>query len=420
MTILKMAPACVLALWLSVAGPALAQEASLVSLPDAMTHALAYDAGLKARGADINAAREGVDQAGARANPTLDVTAENFAGTGPFSGIDSSEITVSYNQMLERGGKRAARRTLARSDVDVARQLRDVHRLDLLHRVQRAYAQVMGRQAHATAAAERVDVADRLLTSVKRRVTAAIDPQSAQYRAEVNLITAQADRDRADRQSAIARGQLASLWGASQVDFAFRTDLLYVISPAAPSQGGPAPDHELRQAIERQAQAAYALERTRTKQDPTISLGLRQFGTGNDVAAIAGLSLPLGIYNRNRGHVGRAREQRLAAELDRIAVERDMARQATSLTQQLNAIRAEATTIETLILPAATEALRLTRDGYERGAFTYLEVLDAERVLAELRTRFVDTLQSYHLTTADLDRVTARHAQPLPGEETLQ
>ena len=39
-------------------------------------------------------------------------------GTGPASGLDGAEITLSLASVLERGGKLDARRTLAQSRID--------------------------------------------------------------------------------------------------------------------------------------------------------------------------------------------------------------------------------------------------------------------------------------------------------------
>ncbi|NQV22376.1 MAG: TolC family protein, partial [Rhodospirillales bacterium] len=55
--------------------------------------------------------------------------------------------------------------------------------------------------------------------------------------------------------------------------------------------------------------------------------------------------------------------------------------------------------------------------GYETGAFTYLDVLEAQRVVNDLRTRYISALKTYHLTKGELDRLNERFAAALPGEE---
>ena len=53
-------------------------------------------------------------------NPTISAEAENFIGTGPIDIFRQAEMTVTYSQQMERGGKRAARVALAESDVKLA------------------------------------------------------------------------------------------------------------------------------------------------------------------------------------------------------------------------------------------------------------------------------------------------------------
>src|SRR3546814_8825410 len=63
--------------------------------------------------AEVEAARGRQRQAGYRFNPILNVDVENFAGTGPYSGLNGLESTVSVNQRLDIGGRRRERMTLA-------------------------------------------------------------------------------------------------------------------------------------------------------------------------------------------------------------------------------------------------------------------------------------------------------------------
>lgn len=51
---------------------------------------------------------------------------------------------------------------------------------------------------------------------------------------------------------------------------------------------------------------------------------------------------------------------------------------------------------------------RYTRIGYREGKFGQLDLLDAERTLAQTRAAAVDALLSYHIAQAQLERLTAR------------
>jgi outer membrane protein, heavy metal efflux system len=65
----------------------------------------------------------------------------------------------------------------------------------------------------------------------------------------------------------------------------------------------------------------------------------------------------------------------------------------------------------------AERAVRLANDGYARGAFSYLDVLDAQRLLFDLREQRLDFLRNYHLAEAALARLQARNL-PATLQET--
>src|SRR5262245_33257394 len=77
-------------------------EAALLNNPD--LHASAYE---------LSAAQARIVQAGLRPNPELGVELENFAGSGALQGVDALETTLSLSQVVELGGKRTLRRSVA-------------------------------------------------------------------------------------------------------------------------------------------------------------------------------------------------------------------------------------------------------------------------------------------------------------------
>lgn len=58
-------------------------------------------------------------------------------------------------------------------------------------------------------------------------------------------------------------------------------------------------------------------------------------------------------------------------------------------------------------LAAAQEATRIARIGYREGKFGQLDLLEAERTLAETRAAAIDALAAYHDAQARLERLTA-------------
>ena len=105
---------------------------SQFTMPDALQRAAADNPSLTAQRIGERSAEALIQQANSRPNPTLDVTFENFAGTGATQAIDRLESTVQANQTFERGGKREKRVAVARREYEVTVHELSVRRTEIL------------------------------------------------------------------------------------------------------------------------------------------------------------------------------------------------------------------------------------------------------------------------------------------------
>lgn len=66
----------------------------------------------------------------------------------------------------------------------------------------------------------------------------------------------------------------------------------------------------------------------------------------------------------------------------------------------------QSNTLKGDIIPSAEKAFLLAREGYQAGSFPYLEVLDAQRTLFEVKENYVEALKAYHTASANVARLT--------------
>ena len=66
----------------------------------------------------------------------------------------------------------------------------------------------------------------------------------------------------------------------------------------------------------------------------------------------------------------------------------------------------EANTLKNTVIPAMEEVFKAQQEGFRRGKFDYLEVLDAQRSFFESKKNMLDSLVSYHKGIADIKRLT--------------
>lgn len=101
----------------------------VLTLRDALTRTLYLSPELATLPYDERAAEARVLQAGLRPNPEVSVEVEDFGGQKEFRGFGESETTLKFGQLLELGGKRAARireaqaeKALVKFDCEVKRR----------------------------------------------------------------------------------------------------------------------------------------------------------------------------------------------------------------------------------------------------------------------------------------------------------
>lgn len=401
---------------------AIAQDSAPLALTidDAVARALDAAPLIRASEEGLSAAEGAYRQAGARPNPELILEAENFAGSGSFDGVGAGEFTYSLAQQIERGGKRRARRAFAGAERDIAGLNIDRTRLDTILAVRAAFIDAVAADATVDLAQARAASADETSRVVSRRVDAARDPRGAGDSAAAAAADARSDLTRAGIERDAARQQLAILVGLETPNISLVSSW-FATPPTgvgdAPSGAADSPDLAILKSAETRADAAVALERAAARQDPTISLGVRNLRETRDTAAVLSVSMPLAFFNRNKGAIARAEAERRQAAYEREAGALALSREIVRARNGLDAAIAEAATLRRDVIPHAESALAGARAGYARGAFTYLEVFSAQTALFDFRAKEVEALRRAHLAKAEFDRLTARLAAPADVKE---
>lgn len=403
------------------AGPAVAQQATapVLHLEEAFARALADAPALQAFDQARRAADASVQQADRSLNPTLSLAAENLGGWSSYQWINRAEATLSFSQTLEMGGDREARTQLARSGVKAVEADAAIGRQDLFFAIENAYIATQVAAANLAVATERLAVAKEIVRTVERRVQAARDPLMAASRSQALLADAEIAAESAQLAYEAARQQLASYWGG---DTKFEVDLqafTTVVKPVQPRVEA-SPDLERARAAQEQVSAAIAVERARARPDPTVSAGVRYFSEFDEAAVVFGVSIPLTWADNNSGAIQRAEADRAKLRLAGEALRRNVEREVASTLAQVEIAIAEINAMDARLLPAAEQALAHARDGYAAGAFSYLDVLDAQRVLVEARLQRNSALGSYHRARAALARLSGAYSAGMPAREISQ
>lgn len=400
---------------LAAAACVFAQTASAepITLDEAVARALDTAPENAASEAAIEAAQAAREQAAVRPNPTVTVEGENFVGTGPYNVLGQAELTATYNQIIERGGKREARIGLAEREIAVSEAAAEVTRLEVAAAVQRAFIDVLIADAVLDIARSRVAVEMEMRSEAIRRVRGYKDPLFVETRANARVSAAQLQVEQAVARREAALALLASFWGGSPVGLEPQGQVLAL---GAVPTGLAEADVVLAEAEADRARSAVVVEQTRRTPDYQVGGGLRFLRGTNDLAAVASVTIPLGRFDRNQGNIARAqaegRRVEALAEATRIARARELA----DLVARAEASRRHASRLVSEVFPQTERTLVQVREGYARGGFAFRDVQDAADAILAVQDQWLEAITEYRDLLTRIDRLTGRFDASQPAE----
>ena len=358
----------------------------------------------------VRAAEAMALQAGLIPNPELSLELENVAGSGELSGADAMEATLALSQVIEMGGKREQRRQVGEWRSNAARDEYELARLDALADAALQFLAVAGSQWS-------LGFAERNRQWTTKAVEMAVNRHRAGSISEAELSRAKGDAMRAQLavkqqqlQLANARTRLAALWGAEEAGFE-RVEAAIFRLPALPpyqqivAQLEQSPRLERFATLQRLRAAEVDLAVARGRQDIRLGLGVRHDGASGENGLNLMLSMPLGVSDRNQGASRAARQQLAQLDSEREAARIDIATRIKTAWRRLRMLREQVETLRADILPEAENARALYSEGYRRGRFSYLALIEARQQRLAVEREAVNAALDYHRLLVLLETV---------------
>ncbi|HTE44795.1 MAG TPA: TolC family protein [Gemmatimonadaceae bacterium] len=356
---------------------------------------------VEAAQAHVRAAQGSRVASGAFGNPVFSYLVDNtpFPGGSSVRGIERegmTTLTVPLEPVYQRGARVRMADAQLRGAMNDAFATRQRVALD----ASQAYCRTAVAQLGVGTSRDLLAWLDSVVTYNHSRV----EEGAA---AEADLIRSQLERDRAaidvtmqEADLAAARAALSSFLGDPRmVDMRLlivAIDELPLPMPPASLAGTGANRPELLAARERlaAANAGTSIERSMILRQLGATIGTKQ--TAGTTSMIAGLSLPIPLFDPNRGEMARANAERDVAAFYLAAAERETtagvsgaSEAAAVLTDRANAL-AQALTQggRPALLARADDARRIALGAYREGAVPLIQVLDAARASADARLAY--------------------------------
>ena len=229
-----------------------------------------------------------------------------------------------------------------------------------------------------------------------------------QNKAEIALSTAQINLDKARAEFIKSKERLSILWGAMCPDFDRAYYPFYEIDIPTPLEKCLCDLRENPQLLQSQMDYAAAhhnlnLQNSQAIPDVTVSLGYKTLQDTGNKGMIIGASIPIPIFNQNQGNIQKARAQRAKAQDQYIDLELALENKLSISHTELMRAYKEAEKIRTTVLKSAVQSFELAKEGYKEGKFEYLDMLDSQKTLFEVKERYIQALLNYHQSRADIE-----------------
>lgn len=326
------------------------------------------------------------------ANPSVDVSTENWRPGGRAPGDPELDTFAVLTQPIEIAGQRGARRRLAAAEAHLAGFVAAGTERDLVFTVSDAFlAAIRARDTLRVLEAQRDGIAD-VVSVLRRRVDEGVAAEADLRKVEADLGRASIEATSVGAELFEALTRLGALLGQDPPPAAAS---LVLPAPAVPAEApgveaGLARRADVQAARARAAVAAAAddLEGRRRWPDLAVTAGYKR--TAGVDTGVAGVSVAVPVFDRHDRARALAAGERRAAALEAAQVEAEARAELAAARVRAQAMAALVARLEGELLTPAEVARRAARTSFREGAGDVLRYLDAERVHADAARAAID------------------------------
>ena len=381
-----------------------------LTLEDVLAIADAMNPELAAARKEIDVATAAVWEAKLGPNPSLLLEVEDYH---PQDGatIGQMERSAGLSVPIVIGGRIGAATRLAEKERERAAVDYLWRRREILSGVKKAFLGLLASRRTVDLVRETRDLARAAHDVTETRFRAQAVPEMESLKSAVALAKADSDLRLAEKDAALALKTLHAAMGNTDLVMERFEGVLadrYSVPSLDALRGQVLSLHPLLESAARAREAAdLELNLARAERLPDVALDVTVGRDPQDRGIIeGGLTIPLPLFNRNQARIARAE-----ARIDQAARRSEVARNDVLLRlaeahRNLTSAQDRATVYRDVVLPKAARALDQANEGYRLGKFGQLDVLDAQRTLAEARAAQAAAVNELNSAAVELEKLT--------------
>jgi cobalt-zinc-cadmium efflux system outer membrane protein len=384
-------------------------KAEYLTLEDAVEIAINNNPLIKSKKHNMGTYEGRIKQAGLLPNPKILFFTQEIQTNNV--GFDQSQNSVDLIQKLETGGKRKLRVKAAEKEKKVMEFDLLTTIADITAKAKKSFFYVLTAQDELKFAEETLEIAKSLMSIASERFESGDIAKIEVLKAKIELSSAKMRVQDVERKHLNSVKMLQTVMGVPDIVL---NNLFPVSTADTPSLNMDKLSDLLlnrHPALKTRKKAVdlslIKITEAKRKAIPDINamIGYKRL-TEIDVNTIqAGIEFPLPIFNRNQGKIIEAKAFSFKAKDDVEVVRNQLLLQLSNAFNLYTSTREQIRFFVDTIIPQAEESLKITRQGYKLGEFDYLDVLDAQRTLANTRISYLKILNELFSSITEIEKL---------------
>lgn len=339
-------------------------------------------------------------QSGLYPNPLIALTAENIGGSGKYTGYEAAETTLSLTQPIPLGHRLHYLKRASYADYLTSLARIKVQKTMLYTQVGNTYIDAFYSTQWHSVTKKLVRLNQDIVKAIQHRVTAGAGAELDLRLAQVRLGDARIQENKAAREALIQRAKLARI-----LNYGWRIDKTLAEKGLTHTQRQwsellkklPQSPQLIQMRLQMRAKhATITAVKKSVWPDLNIQLGGRHFSDDDSNALVASIYAQVPIHDRNQGKIMTAEAEYTqsmhAFQGTRLSVRQNL--YTTFLQSEQSRFESDLATDS--LLPLARKSIKLAKEGYQMGRYTYIELSLALNTLYEEERHYQQAHADYH------------------------